>query len=386
MLDTEHGIPEERSAADSNNYYLGSIGGHNVAIACLPLGSPGTSSAATVAMHMQRTFTGIRIGLLVGVGGGAPSAADDIRLGDVVVSTPNSSCGGVIEYVYEAASTSAAADNDRHRRNDDGSSSRQGRFLQRRCLNKPPPMLLTALSSLQSEHDLYGSKAGELLEQAAARYPKIQPKLVAPSGGGDVDIGGDRLYQASYVHAGRDGEGCDGCDARMLVRRPGRSFAGPAVHFGIIASGEREIACGITRNQAKADLGVLCFEREAAGLMDNFPCLVVRGISDYADTHKSPSWRGYAAGTAAAFAKELLQIMPPRGVEQSPTIIGLMNDGEIDAIKNMLYHNLLICSSARWLERRRKDSVRCQRSQQCSQEKYDWLCLTLPVLFGYLGV
>jgi hypothetical protein len=154
MLDMEHGRPAERSAADSNNYYLGSIGGHNVVIACLPLGSPGTSSAATVAMHMQRTFTGIRIGLLVGVGSGAPSAADDIRLGDVVFSTPNSSSGGVIQYGYEAALTSVATDNDSYRRNDEGSSSRYGQFVQTRCLNKPPPMLLTALSSLQSEHDL----------------------------------------------------------------------------------------------------------------------------------------------------------------------------------------------------------------------------------------
>jgi nucleoside phosphorylase len=126
----------------------------------------------------------------------------------------------------------------------------------------------------------------------------------------------------------------------MLVRRPGRSFAGSALHFGVIASGEQEIACGITRNQAKAELDVLCFEREAAGLMDYFPCLVVRGISDYADTHKSPSWRGYAAGTAAAFAKELLHIMPPRSVEQSPTILGLINDSKLHFIKDILRKKL----------------------------------------------
>jgi nucleoside phosphorylase len=335
MLDTEHGRPEERSVADNNNYYLGSIGGHNVAIACLPLGSPGISSAAAVAMHMQRTFTGIRIGLLVGVGSGAPSAADDIRLGDVVVSTPDSKSGGVIQYGSEAASTSAANDNVSRHRDDGDNSSRHGQFVRTRCLNKPPTMLLTALSSLQTELDLYGSKAGKLLEQAAARYPNLQPKLVAPRGGGDDDIDADRLYQASYVHAGRGNEECDRCDARMLVRRPGRSFGGPAVHFGVIASGEQEIVCGITRNQAKAKLGVLCFEREAAGLMDNFPCLVVRGISDYADTHKSALWRGYAAGTAAAFAKELLQIMPPRDVEQSPTVLGLMNDGKIDDVRDL---------------------------------------------------
>jgi hypothetical protein len=288
-------------------------------------------------MHMQRTFTGIRIGLLVGVGSGAPSTADDIRLGDVVVSTPDNKSGGVIQFGYEAASTSAVIDNDRCRRNDDGSSSCHGRFVQTRCLNKSPPMLLTVLSSLQSEHDQHGSKAEELLKQAAACYPNFQPKLVAPSGGGDADIGTDYLYQASYVHIGCGGNGCDSCDAGVLVGRPGRPFMGSTLYFGVIALGEREIACGTTCNQARAELGVLCFEREAAGLMDNLPCLVVRGISDYADTHKSLSWRGYAAVPAAVSAKELLQIMPPRNVEQSPTILGLMNDGKIDVMKDVLF-------------------------------------------------
>jgi nucleoside phosphorylase len=45
---------------------------------------------------------------------------------------------------------------------------------------------------------------------------------------------------------------------------------------------------------------------EAFGLMNNFPCLVIRGISDYADGHKDDTWQAYAALTAAAYAKELL--------------------------------------------------------------------------------
>jgi hypothetical protein len=49
---------------------------------------------------------------------------------------------------------------------------------------------------------------------------------------------------------------------------------------------------------------------EAAGLMDDFPCLVVRGICDYADSHKNKLWQGYAAAMAAAYAKELLSVIP----------------------------------------------------------------------------
>jgi hypothetical protein len=42
---------------------------------------------------------------------------------------------------------------------------------------------------------------------------------------------------------------------------------------------------------------------EAAGLMDHFLCVVIRGICDYSDTHKNDILQGYAAATAAAYAK-----------------------------------------------------------------------------------
>ncbi|KAK1656895.1 hypothetical protein BDP55DRAFT_596875 [Colletotrichum godetiae] len=69
---------------------------------------------------------------------------------------------------------------------------------------------------------------------------------------------------------------------------------------------------GQTRDKYSQELGgVLCFEMEAAGLMNNFPCIVVRGICDYADAHKNKRWQPYAAATAAAYAKELLNTIPP---------------------------------------------------------------------------
>jgi hypothetical protein len=49
---------------------------------------------------------------------------------------------------------------------------------------------------------------------------------------------------------------------------------------------------------------------EAAGLMNQLPCLVIRGICDYADSHKSKRWQDYAALTAAAYAKILLLKTP----------------------------------------------------------------------------
>src|SRR4051812_368346 len=99
MLDEEHGDLEcDLSHNDENLYTLGSIGGHNVAIVCLPAGRIGNNPAAAVAAQMRATFKGIRFGLMVGIGGGVPSAEADIRLGDVVISQPHQTWGGVVQY------------------------------------------------------------------------------------------------------------------------------------------------------------------------------------------------------------------------------------------------------------------------------------------------
>jgi undecaprenyl pyrophosphate phosphatase UppP len=72
---------------DDNAYTLGEIFGHNIVVACLPSGVYGTISATTIAAHLRTTFPSIRFGLMVGIGG-VPTAKNDIRLGDVVVSLP----------------------------------------------------------------------------------------------------------------------------------------------------------------------------------------------------------------------------------------------------------------------------------------------------------
>jgi hypothetical protein len=62
--------------------------------------------------------------------------------------------------------------------------------------------------------------------------------------------------------------------------------------------------------------------------MDTFPCLVIRGICDYADSHKNKIWQPYAAATAAAYAKELLGIIPASQVETIPTAAEVIKTGE----------------------------------------------------------
>ena len=65
-----------------------------------------------------------------------------------------------------------------------------------------------------------------------------------------------------------------------------------------------------TRDNVARQLDVICFEMETAGLIDIIPCLPIRGICDYADSHKNEEWQRYAAATAAAYARELLEELP----------------------------------------------------------------------------
>lgn len=119
----------------------------------------------------------------------------------------------------------------------------------------------------------------------------------------------DDLFQADYNHTG--GETCDEYDTSKLVRRiPRTDEKEIVVHTGNIASGDQVMRDGRTRDRIAALEKVICFEMEAAGLMNSFPCLVIRGICDYADTHKNKGWQRYAAATASAYAKELLLAMP----------------------------------------------------------------------------
>ncbi|THC87242.1 hypothetical protein EYZ11_013312 [Aspergillus tanneri] len=99
MLDEVHPFLRQPKA-DHSVYTLGSINGHNVVVACLPSGVYGTTSAATVLAYMLLTFSSLRFGLMVGIGGGVPSPKADIRLGDVVVSMPTATSGGIIQYDY----------------------------------------------------------------------------------------------------------------------------------------------------------------------------------------------------------------------------------------------------------------------------------------------
>jgi nucleoside phosphorylase len=301
MLDERHdSLPQD--SRDHNTYTLGRIGPHYVAIACLPAGLTGVTSTARVAEQMRWTFTALRFGLLVGIGGGVPSVEHDVRLGDVVVSKPTDTSGGVIQYDF-------------------GKAVQAGRFQRTGSLNKPPIVLLGAVASLNAKHMMEEPALSKHITDMAVKYTRLRPTTVSPG------AQNDRLFEAEYDHPAGE-PSCVGCRADRLVSRSPREDGSPAIHYGLIASGNQVMRDGRTRERLRQELNVLCFEMEAAGLMDDFPCLVIRGICDYADSHKNKQWQPYAATTATAYAKELLQtisgsqVVRTQSVSKSTTAAG----------------------------------------------------------------
>jgi nucleoside phosphorylase len=351
MLDERHAdLPKPPS--DHNTYTLGCVSKHNVVIACLPEGEIGNNAAATVATRMTATFPSIKFGLMVGIGGGVPRA---VRLGDVVVSAPADQFGGVVQW-------------------DLGEAEQGDTFKRIGQLNNSPVALRTALTKLKTKHELEGSMISQYLEDLKTNWPRLAAKYTRSESLEDVLFRADYNHVEKYANGdgdipdnteeagirdGKEGDeedeeegeeedeeegeeedeeegeeedeeegeeedeeeekGCTNCDRSKLVKRKARDMR---IHYGLIASGNQVIKDAAFRDKVNKRLGgrVLCFEMEAAGLMNDFPCIVIRGICDYADSHKNKAWQEHAAAVAAAFAKEFLLMVPVLEVDQLPMI------------------------------------------------------------------
>ncbi len=107
-----------------------------------------------------------------------------------------------------------------------------------------------------------------------------------------------------------------------------RSETQPIQRFttALIASGNAVIKDAADRAEVVRRLGddCLCVETGAAGLMNNFPCLVIRGICNYADAHKNDRWQPYAAATAAAYAKEFLEVLDGGDIDSTRRVVDVL--------------------------------------------------------------
>jgi nucleoside phosphorylase len=298
-----------RAPRDLNSYSTGVIGYHNVVLVHLP--NMGKVAAATATACLHASFQGIQIALVVGICGGAPSRKqlnEDILLGDVVISE------GLVQY-------------------DLGRQFPNNRFVRkdtpRDNLPRPGPKIRAALAKLRAK---LRTEQGQswLYNKTSEYFTVVQQEL-----GDRVGYPGateDRLFKSAYRHkhhrplkicaicANDDGKddicnvaiesSCEQlkCDEQELVTRARVSQPSkPNIHFGLIASGDTVMKSGEDRDEIVTRDGVIAFEMEGAGVWEHFPSLVIKGVCDYADSHKSKKWQGYAAATAATIMKAFLE-------------------------------------------------------------------------------
>ncbi len=268
---------------DTNTYSIGVVGRHNVILAHMP--GMGKVNAAVVAVNCRRSFPNIRLALVVGICGVAPSdSGREVVLGDVVISD------AVVQY--------------------DLGQRLPERFQRKDALmdsfGRPNAEIRALMARLK------GIRSQQMLQSRVADYMTVlqgESKLAALYPG----VAHDRLFEAMYRHAS-DGMSCEecGCNGKLVPRRRlEQANRQPAIHFGLIASGDTVMKSGKDRDTIAQQEGVIAFEMESAGVWETFPCVVIKGACDYADSHKTKAWQRYAAATAAACTKAFLDDWVP---------------------------------------------------------------------------
>jgi nucleoside phosphorylase len=241
---------------------------------------------------------------MVGIGGGVPTK-HDIRLGDVVVSVPQNGKIGVFQYDF-------------------GKTIQNKAFVYTSVLDQPPVALRTAISKLEGDYELEGHTIEETINGILSKNPRLQQNYGRPSSLTD------QLFKPHLTHDSiccREG-GCVSNYNNIVTRAERTQLEGAIkIHYGTIASGNQLIKDALIRDKLSGEKDILCFEMEAAGLMNHFPCAVIRGICDYSDSHKNDQWQGYAALTAALYAKDLLSHLSPRETNLEKRMVDILADG-----------------------------------------------------------
>jgi len=317
-----------KAAGDPNAYTTGWIGRHNVVLAHMP--GMGKSESASVATSFRSSFSGIRLGLVVGICGGVPSMVEEgkeMLLGDVVIST------GIVQFDFGRQYSNGVVQKDTPDENLGRPNKEIRAFLQ---------MIkgMRGYKQLKDNSLVYLKKLCEKDDFEAWKYP-----------GASEDI----LYQSTYRHKhqqaeacsvcasckSKEDEVCEGalessctelkCDNKEQVGRDrlrniktanisgeAKTLPTPEIHFGRIASGDLVMKSGSHRDDIAEKRKVIAFEMEGAGVWDNLPTVVMKGVCDYADSHKNKKWQKYAAASAAACMKSFLRVWIP--IDRQPGI------------------------------------------------------------------
>lgn len=290
---------------DDAIYNAGRIGSHFVVMVVCP--RIGIEPAATALANMRRSFPNVKHVLVVGVAGGVPSYGPNLQeqivLGDVVVGVPQHGSGGVTHYEF-------------------GAWEGNNELTVRGHTLHPSAALLTAVNNLRSAHMMAaGSRIPEYLQEFRKKSLNKRSRQIFEDPGAE----NDHLFEDDFHHPNR-GATCEGlCDTTRAKRRMDRGHLAeretdqPEIHYGNIGSANAVVRSSAKRNELRARYNIICLEMEAAGVMSDYQGLVVRGICDYADSHKNKRWQGYAAATAAAYAKEVILLLPSGRPQRAST-------------------------------------------------------------------
>jgi nucleoside phosphorylase len=296
--DTEGIYQYGKQAKDPNSYSTGLIGNHNVVLAHQP--RMGKATAANLAAACSMSFPNINLALIVGVCGGVPfpGTKREVLLGDVVISK------GIVQYDFG-------------RRYPDG-------FRPKITVDDQPGRPNREISSLMARLELNMQRLS--LQQDVAKYlDELGCATAKPSGDFYPGHIRDILFDAEYVHKHQLAS-CNICASSVcnlamqstcqdlkcgehkLIRRLRQNQRNrPSLHFGLMGSGDTVLKSAVERDRIAKEANVIAFEMEGSGVWETMPCVIIKGVCDYADSHKNKEWHDYAATTAAASMKAFLR-------------------------------------------------------------------------------
>lgn len=308
----EEGLDFGKAPEDPNAYTTGVIGGHNAVL--VHMAQMGKVSAASSAVWVKASFTRIRLALVVGICGAAPftSTGEEIILGDIVISE------ALIQYDFGRQHPTAFQRKDT-RDDQPGRAPLEVRALLNRLRTdrgrrRLQQKIVQFLSdpALPVKYTKYpGAKADVLFESTYRHVHRSSAKCAVCTETGEIC---DRAILASCDEVGCDRERCvprerlsGGIPSDPRSHRSSASsIHSPLVHIGKMASGDTIMRSAEHRDIIAHRDSVVAFEMEGIGVWDHFPSLVIKGVSDYSDSHKNNAWQVFAAGTAAACTKAFL--------------------------------------------------------------------------------
>ncbi|KAE9566313.1 hypothetical protein CGMCC3_g17528 [Colletotrichum fructicola] len=279
-------------ALSRHNHTLGRIGIHHVVLALLP--NMGKACAANEVVWLRSEYAGLEVAFLTGICGAVPKPGteNEILLGDVVI-------GKSIVHLSR--------------------------------LSKDVRTFLATYETHHGRDDLQQRITKILAQIQQVAIAKDRHCYNRPAAQDDI------LYEPNYLHKHRDQSdcvchgwaACDGaikasckqlkCDVRHQVSRKRLESKGPElrIHIGRIGSGDTVMKSGKHRDRVAAEHGIIAFEMEGAGVWEEIPCIIVKGVCDYADSHKNKSWQDFAAAMAASATKALLERYVSRTTDMS---------------------------------------------------------------------